>query len=161
MAPFFAKGMHSGLCHLRSPMHSPSCSWVPAPCSSSGSQWHFYSLWSFCKKPPGTHLLPTICSISIPRVWLRFVVPPLPTPGCQLALVFRTAQTCFGILSNLFEISPVNHGKSNSGGPVNSGSSPPGVHQTGWTRFRLNLHSWTRASLGQLVPRRLMPKCTS
>ena len=34
-----------------------------------------------------------------------------------------------------FEISPVNHGKSNSGGPVNSGSSPPGVHQTGGPDF--------------------------
>ena len=34
---------------------------------------------------------------------------------------------CFGFLSKLFEISPVTHGKSNSGGPVNSGLSPPGV----------------------------------
>ena len=30
------------------------------------------------------------------------------------------------------------HGKSNSGGSVDSGSSPPRVHQTGGPKFRLN-----------------------
>ena len=142
MVLFSAKEVHVGWCHLRSPMHSPSRSLVPAPCSSSGSQWLFYSLWSFCKKPLCTHLLLTICSISIPRVWLRFVVLPLPAPGCQLALVFRTVRTCYDFLCNLLEILLINYGKPSSGGSIDHGAGPPGVHQIGGPNFGQVWTAW-------------------
>ena len=41
----------------------------------------------------------------------------------------------FGILSSLFKILLVNHGKLSSGGSTNSGSSPPRVHQIGGPNF--------------------------
>ena len=41
----------------------------------------------------------------------------------------------FGILPNLFKIPLVNYGKLSSGGSINSGSSPPGVHQIGGPNF--------------------------
>ena len=56
---------------------------------------------------------------------------PLPTPGCQLALVSRTVRTCFGILCDLLEILLINYGKPSSGGSIDRGAGPPGVHQIG------------------------------
>ena len=50
-------------------------------------------------------------------------------------LVFELFRCVFGILSNLFEIPIVNYGKLSSGGSIDSGSSPPGVHQIGGPNF--------------------------
>ena len=46
-------------------------------------------------------------------------------------LFFELFGCVFGILSNLFKILLVNYGKLSLGGSINSGSSPPGVHQIG------------------------------
>ena len=46
-------------------------------------------------------------------------------------LLFELFGRVFGILSNLFEILLVNYGKLSSSGSIDSGSSPPGVHQIG------------------------------
>ena len=50
-------------------------------------------------------------------------------------LLFELFGRVFGILSNLFEIPLVNYGKLSSAGSIDSGSSPPGVHQIGGSNF--------------------------
>ena len=50
-------------------------------------------------------------------------------------LFFELFRCVFGILSNLFEILLINYGKLSSGRSIDSGSSPPGVHQIGGPNF--------------------------
>ena len=57
-------------------------------------------------------------------------------------LLFELFGRVFGILSNLFEILLVNYGKLSSGGSVDSGSSPPGVHQIGGPNFGQVCAAW-------------------
>ena len=50
-------------------------------------------------------------------------------------LLFELFGRVFGILCNLFEILLVNYFKLSSGGSIDSGSSPPRVHQIGGPNF--------------------------
>ena len=56
-------------------------------------------------------------------------------PGRQLALLFRSVQTCFWLSLEIFEICIEINGKPCSGKPINGGSGPPRVHQAGGPDF--------------------------
>ena len=56
-------------------------------------------------------------------------------PGCQLALLFRSVQTCFWLPLGIFEIFIKINGKLCSGTSINGGPGPPRVHQAGGPDF--------------------------
>ena len=136
MVLFSAKRVQVSWCPPGSLMHSPPCSLVPVPCSGKGSQGHPPFPLIFCKKAalctPVADYLFDFDSQGLNTVRGFNHFPPLDVSWLLLFELFRRV---FDILSNLFEIPLVNYGKLSSGGSINSGSSPPGVHQIGGPSF--------------------------
>ena len=136
MVLFSAKGVHVSWCHPGSLMHSPPCSLVHAPCSGKRIIWASPFPLIFCKKAalctPVADYLFDFDSQGLITVRSSNCFQPLDV---SWLLLFELFGRVFGILSNLFEILLRNYGKLSSGGSINSGSSPPGVHQIGEPNF--------------------------
>ena len=131
MVLFSAKGVQVSWCHPGSLVHSAPCSLVPAPCSGKGSQGHphtFDLLHESCSVHTCCRYLFDFDSQGLITVRSLNCFQPL---DISWPLLFKLFGHVFGILSNLFEILLVNYGELSSGGSVDSGSSPPGVHQIG------------------------------
>ena len=132
MVLFSAKEVHVSWCHLGSLMHSPSCFLVPAPCSGSGILIPFDLLQKAALYAPVADYLFDFDSQGLITVRSFHRFQPLDV---SWLLLFKLFGRVFGILCNLFEILLRNNGKFSSGGSINSGSSPPGVHQIGGPNF--------------------------